>query len=227
MSTVTSRDRTPRDDQGDEGVEGLPSYQGGEDSAPPPPRRSLTAVASELWHQKPGARTKEPKPLPANTAEIVNGLDPREVRFGLILAVLDLALTLIVYFYWRHSHTVRVRNYAPDFLVAGLIGSAMLAGGIGFRRRALLGFAAFLVGMEMISFGLIYGILYLFFGGWLIVRVMRKQKQDQAAGRYTGTVDTGPRGSRASRGSGIPSASKRYTPPRRAAGRSAASARRR
>lgn len=188
-----------------------------------PSRRSMRSLASELWHQKPGARAvKEPKPLPPGTKEIVNGLEQRELVLGIGLCVVDLALSLLTYYYARHDATLRIRQDASTYLIAGLIGTALLVGGVAFRRRALLGFAAFLVGMEQLTSGDLYGaVLFLFYGGWLIFRVMRKQKQDQAAGRFTGTVDTGPRGATAKL-----TASKRYTPPRRAAAKSATSRRR-
>ena len=57
----------------------------------------------------------------------------------------------------------------------------------------------------------------MFFGGWLIFRVMKKQRQDQAAGRFSGTVDGGRRRGRAETKAPVAKASKRYTPPRRRA----------
>lgn len=195
---------------------GAAELAGAAEATPDHPRpKRLVEIVSELWRQKPG--TRAPKRGTSDRAlsakEVVNGLDRKELLVGTALTVLDLALTVIVFFYWRHSANVKARHYAPDFLIAGLVGAGILAFGAALRRRALLGFAAFIVGMELISFGLVYGILYLFFGGWLIVRVMRKQRQDQARGKYTGTVDTGPKPRRAP---SQPSASKRYTPPRRA-----------
>lgn len=180
--------------------------------------KNLRQIARDLWRQKPGVRESKADSGPVQRAlsakEVVNGLDRRELLLGTALMVIDLALTLIVYFYWRHSTDVKAHQYAPDFLIAGLVGVGIMAFGAALKRRALLGFAAFIVGMELISFGLVYGILYLFFGGWLVVRVMRKQRQDQARGKYTGTIDAGAR-SRRGASTGAPSASKRYTPPRR------------
>ena len=177
------------------------------------PKR-LREIASDLWHQKAG--TREQKSGGATRAlsakEVVNGLERKELALGVVAAALDLVLTVSVFYFWHHSSQAKFRHYAPEFLVAGLIGVAILAAGTAFFRRALVGFASFMVGMELISFGLVYGILYLFFGGWLIVRVMRKQKQDQARGTYAGTIDTGTKQRRTTSG---PKPSKRYTPPRR------------
>jgi len=177
------------------------------------PKR-LREIASDLWRQKPGVREAkggaEQRALSAK--EVVNGLERREQMLGAAAVALDLVITVAVFLYWRHSSQLKFRHYAPEFLVAGLIGVAILALGTALKRRALLGFAAFMVGMELISFGIVYGILYLFLGGWLIVRVMRKQKQDQARGKFSGTVDTGAKQRRAPTG---PKPSKRYTPPRR------------
>lgn len=177
------------------------------------PKR-LPEILSELWHQKPGTRQAKPgeEARVLSTKEIVNGLEPKEAILGAVLMVIDLVITVAVYLIWRHSSQAKFRHYAPDFLIAGLIGVGILAFGAVLRRRALLGFASFIVGMELISFGLVYGIFYLFFGGWLIVRVMRYQRQQNAMGKYAGTVDTGP--SRRERPV-APSASKRYTPPRK------------
>ena len=189
--------------------------------------RSLVEIVRDLWHQKPGPREpKEPTPLPANSKEIVNGLERREIIFGAILSAIAAVLAVAVYFVARGSANTTIRHDAATYLIAGLVGCAILVGGVVFRRRALLGFASFLVGMEMLSTGFLYGaVLYLFFGGWLIFRVMKKQRQDQAAGRFSGTVDTGPK-SRGNQTTKVPAASKRYTPPRRAATRAAASRRR-
>ncbi|MCU1495216.1 MAG: hypothetical protein JWO62_2980 [Acidimicrobiaceae bacterium] len=180
--------------------------------------KSLREIATGLWNQKPGVRESRSgaNDRALGAKEVVNGLDRKELMIGTGLMLVDLALTVIVFFYWRHSTDLKARHYAPDFLVAGLVGVAIMAFGSALRRRALLGFAAFIVGMELISFGLVYGILYLFFGGWLIIRVMRKQRQDQARGKFTGTIDTGSKSKRGPSTPQTPTASKRYTPPRRA-----------
>lgn len=178
-------------------------------------------MASELWHQKPGPRAPRPaKPLPAGTKEIVNGLERREIILGAVLCVIDAAFALIAFFYSLSSHNAKVHGAATEVLIAGLLGVALMLGGLVFRRRALLGFAAFMVGMELMTAGLLLeAVIYLFFGGWLLFRVMRKQRQDQASGRFTGTIDTGPRtrarASSTTRVASAPKASKRYTPPRR------------
>ena len=186
-----------------------------------PRGRGIREILTDLWHQKPGVRQDRPGATERLLSEkqIVNGLARNEVMIGAALAVLQLAITIAVYLYWHGSHEVKYRHYAPDFLVAGLIGEALLAGGLAIRRRALLGFAAFLVGMELISFGLIYGILFLFFGGWLILRVMRKQRQDQAREKVEGgggtRVGARSRDARGAAGGPLrPKASKRYTPPK-------------
>ncbi len=180
----------------------------------PGPRR-LADVVSDLWHQKPGVRQARPGATERvlSAKAVVNGLDRRELGLGVAAVALDLVVTVAVYLYWSHSSDAKFHHYAPEFLVAGLIGVAILALGTAFRRRALLGFGAFMVGMELVSFGIVYGILYLFFGGWLIVRVMRRQKQDQALGRAS--ASSGARARATTRASGSPKASKRYTPPRR------------
>jgi hypothetical protein len=172
-------------------------------------------VLSELWHQRPGPRTGGPR-ITGTTKEIVNGLDRREVMLGAGAGFIAIIGTVATYFADRHSSTSTVRAVASELLVAGLVVGVLMLVGVFFRRRALLGFSAFLVGMETITAGNVIGLLYLFFGGWLIFRVMQKQKRDRAAGLPTDTVDTKP--DRRTK-SGAPRPSKRYTPPRHAIAR--------
>ncbi len=177
-----------------------------------PRSRSVAEIARELWHQKPGARVARPeKNLPITTKEIVNGLDHRETLLGIGLTVIAGALAAIGYFYQHASSTKSVHQNATSFLIAMLVGAGMLLVGILLRRRALLGFAAFFFGLEQASFGFFPGgIIYIGFGGWLIWRVMQKQKVDRIAGLHYGTVDTGPRNRPIAA-----TPSKRYTPPKK------------
>jgi hypothetical protein len=176
------------------------------------PRRSAKEIAVELWHQKPGARAQQKPSAPIITKEIVNGLDRREITIGASLAGLDLLFAVLGYFGYRHANTATLRADAWPFFGASVVGAAILALGVVLRRRALLGFACFLVGLEFMSYHFVYGaLLFLGVGGWLIFRVTQKQKQDRAAGRPSSSIDTRP----TARTSG-PKPSKRYTPPRRA-----------
>ncbi len=173
-------------------------------------RRTFSELAKELWHQKPGPRQPKPSNAPITTKEIVNGLDRRELLIGSFLTTLALALAVVGYFNERASSTKSIHASAVDFLITMLIGSALMALGLFLRRRALLGFAAFLFGLEQATFQFLPGaLIYLAFGGWLIYRVMQKGKADRALGIERGTVDYGPKGTGA-----IPRPSKRYTPPK-------------
>ena len=182
--------------------------------APSPVRRPLRQVASELWHQKPGPRTpKQPRVPAVPTKEIVNGLDQRERMFGFGAAFIMLSTTIADYTITRHSSVAHTRAIAGDLLLAGLVLGVLIVLGTLLRRRALLGFASFMTGFELIAGGNILGAIFLFFGGWLIVRVMRRQRQEQASGRPSQTLDEKP----LRRSSAGPKSSKRYTPPRRSA----------
>lgn len=173
-------------------------------------RRTFSALAKELWHQKPGARATKPVTAPITSKEIVNGLDRRELLIGSFLAAFAVVLAVLGYFNETASKTASIHNTAADFLITMLIGAFLLCLGLFMRRRALLGFAAFLFGLEQATFQFLPGaLIYLAFGGWLIYRVMQKNKADRAAGINTRTVDTGP----GPRG-GAPKQSKRYTPPK-------------
>ena len=173
-------------------------------------RRTLPEIVKELWHQKPGPRQLKPSSAPITTKEIVNGLDRREMLIGTFLTTLALALAILGYFNERASSTKSIHASAVDFLITMLIGACLMSLGLFLRRRALLGFAAFLFGLEQATFQFLPGaLIYLAFGGWLIYRVMQKGKADRALGIERGTVDYGPSGKGA-----IPRPSKRYTPPK-------------
>jgi len=218
LATVATRDVEP-------GVgDALPDQDG---EAPPaasshPRPKSLREIAEDLWRPRFGASRSAAgsDARPRSTKELVNGLERNELAIGAALMVAQLAITIADYMVWHHSHDLKYRQIAPDALVAGLVGTAIMALGVGLRRRALLGFAAFIVGMESISFGDILGLVYLVFGGWLIMRVMRLQRQAKAkAGTAAASGSRRPvpsaRSGRAAPAG--PKPSKRYTPPRHTA----------
>lgn len=179
-------------------------------------RRSLSQVATELWRQSPGPRAPRPVRVPANAKEIVDGLDRTEITIGTAAVAFAVVLALIGYFYSRASHTKTIHEAATFLLVSNLIFAGILAFGLVIRRRALLGFGSFFFGLEL-TFSLKalpYGLPFIVFGSWLIIRANRKQKMTRSA------LDTkSARSSRSRTSSGsttMPKASKRYTPPRRA-----------
>jgi hypothetical protein len=175
---------------------------------PPATKRSLKEMANDLWYQKPGPREKQS--APRSNKEIVNGLDEREYRYGLVASALALVTGLIAEYHLHSSQNLKDRNDSIVFFVSFLVGWACMLGGTLTRRRALLGFAAFLVGLEMISYlGGFIGIIWLGFGFWLISRVMRKQRQDRDEQKAAAKARPKSRTS-----SGTVKASKRYTPPR-------------
>ncbi len=185
----------------------------------------LKQTAYELWHQKPGVREKALKKdaeLALSAKQLVDGLSKQEMTFAMAATILELAFTIIGWHVDQNSKQEIYRRVADSLLIAGLVATGILALGTFFKRRALLGFGAFLTGMELISFGNILGIVYLFFGGWLIVRAMRKQRLDRALGKPDMPIDKGfSRRSSSKRGTAqtvsysTPKPSKRYTPPRK------------
>jgi len=181
----------------------------------------LRQTGSTLWHQQPGVREKSlQKDLESlNTKQVIEGLSRQEMTFGLAAVILELAFTIIGWHVDKTSKEELYRRVADSLLIAGLVSTGILSLGLLVKRRALLGFGSFLTGMELISFGNVIGVVYLFFGGWLIVRAMRKQRQDRALGNENASVDRefGRRKKSGydDTGYAIPQASKRYTPPRR------------
>jgi hypothetical protein len=184
----------------------------------PTPRRSIGRIISELWNQKPGTRApREPK-FHGSSKEIVDGLDRTEQILGGAAVAFAIALALIGFFYSRHSSTKSIHDAANFLLVSNLVFAGILAFGLIIRRRALLGFGAFFFGLEL-AFSLRalpYGLPFIAFGGWLIVRANRKQQLTRSAADPGSLRNS--RSSSRSAATGLPKASKRYTPPRRARG---------
>ncbi len=176
---------------------------------------------TDLWHQKPGVREKSLQKDMENlsTKQVVEGLSLQEMTFGLAAVILELAFTIIGWHVDRTSKQELYRRVADSLLIAGLVSTGILGLGLLVRRRALLGFGAFLTGMELISFGNVIGVVYLFFGGWLIVRAMRKQRQDKLLGNEAATIDRPFGRNKKTDYQDFtykpPKPSKRYTPPRR------------
>ncbi|MDA8032990.1 MAG: hypothetical protein M0T71_02290 [Actinomycetota bacterium] len=180
------------------------------------PRR-LAAWAGALWRQQPGPRAERPVVVDKTEKQIVDGLDVWELRFSVAATVVEGALTPLFYWYFRTHGSLAVRHAASEFLITGIITTVVLLLGTVLKRRALVGFAAFMTGMAWLTYGSLYfSVLFLVFGGWLILRVMRKQKQDRAAGKPATGAFGGPRRTAAPKAPAVPKASKRYTPPKRA-----------
>ncbi len=133
--------------------------------------------------------------------------------------VLALGLVTAGYIVDRHSSVLKVRSDALTLLIAGLILVAIMMAGIIYRRSSIVGIANFMMGFELITAEDIFGALFLVFGGWLLVRSMRRQRADQATRSRLLPATKKASGTP----SGPPKPSKRYTPPRR----SRSSARRR
>jgi hypothetical protein len=143
--------------------------------------------------------------------EIVNGLDRRELRYGFTATVLAGGLSVLGYATEHASTVSTTRQEAGTLLVSMLIGTVLLGLGTAFRRRALLGFAAFMVGLEQLSVHFLPGTLaYMGFGAWLIYRVLQKNKQGRGTGAPVARAVATP-----VKTSAAPTASKRYTPPKR------------
>ena len=195
----------------------------GTDTAQPAKRRGLVEIIGERRQNRGATGVKAAAASPRTAKEVVDGLDQWELRLAIAAAVVQAALTPVLYFYWRTHGDVAVRNAAADFLITGIVSTVIIALGVVFKRRALVGFAAFMTGMAWLTYGnLFLAVVYLFFGGWLIMRVMRKQKQDRAAGKVPASRSGRAAAAKPPTGRPAPKASKRYTPPRRAATRSRA-----
>jgi len=215
----TDADREPSVEPGDE-LEPVGS------AAEAPAGRSLRSIATDLLRPKTVARAPGMPPSKA----VVNGLERRELVISVVTIAFDLYLVLAYWSLLHHSSAKIDRADAPDFLIAGLIAIGLVLGGVAFRRRALLGFATFLVGLDFLTYRLIVGfVLNAGIGAWLLFRVSQRQKaragtRATAGGRSTrgsgsgGSARGGGTRAASKRAPGRPAPSKRYTPPRRKPG---------
>lgn len=156
----------------------------------------------------------------ASTKEIVNGLDARERWMGIAAVVLAAAMAVEFYFVDHRSKTATVAHSASTVLIVGLVGAALIAVGVAVKRRALLGFASFLVGLAFLQS--LIGVVFVAFGGWLVFRAMRfskKQRDADGPPARSGGGSAAPgrhrKGAAAPAPRPLPPASKRYTPPKR------------
>ena len=136
-------------------------------------------------------------------------LDERERKFSLAGVVLATGLVVSGYLIDRHSSVERVRTASGTLLIAGIVVLVIMALGIVFRRRAMVGFASFMVGFALITGGNVFGVLFLGFGGWLLVRALRNQRSAKTSDSAPAAKPKPP-----PKPSGPPKPSKRYTPPR-------------
>ncbi len=175
-----------------------------------PGRASLRAPETRL--QRIGKALAGPRPRPAtgdSTGRAVSELDERERKFSLAGVVLATGLVVSGYLIDRHSSVERVRTASGTLLIAGIVVLVIMALGIVFRRRAMVGFASFMVGFALITGGNVFGVLFLGFGGWLLVRALRNQRSAKTSDSAPAAKPKPP-----PKPSGPPKPSKRYTPPR-------------
>jgi hypothetical protein len=171
--------------------------------------RSFSWRSPSSWlpqvSSRPGAGGTSPRqPGPG-------GLDEREHRLAIAATVLALGLVTAGYFVNRHSTIEKARAGATELFVAGLILIVIMFAGIIFQRATIVGIASFIIGFEMISGEDIFGAVFLIFGGWILIRNMRRQRAALAGGaKPTRAAKATP-----TRPAGRPKPSKRYTPPRR------------
>ena len=170
---------------------------------------------------------------PEDRKATMRTLDATEFKLSLIALVLAaiVAIAVPAYVLAENKVTKAGKNsiaVAPDALLLG--GLILLLCIIGFlslwkRRRTPLTFALLLVGLAMTPFIQLAGIIFIFLGGWLMLRAWRinrygttnakliaRQAREQPRGRdrkqTSGSSKTPPRSGERK----PPAASKRYTP---------------
>ena len=80
---------------------------------------------------------------------------------GAVATVIAGGLAAVGYFAQRASTVKTTREEAATFLITMLVAAFLLALGTAMRRRALSGFASFLVGLEQLSYKFLPGALTL------------------------------------------------------------------
>lgn len=186
---------------------------------------------------KPG-ESGEPDRVPSERRkEVMRSLDPQEVKlaFGAFVLATVAGIAIPAYILATDKitkagkHTIAV---APD---AALLGAVIIVLCIlGFltlwkRKRTFVSFALFLIGFAFTLFIGLIGFVFIFVGGWLMLRAWRMNRygttdakaiRQEAATRPRGkgaaaAAKTTTRGGKASTEPGVrrpPTASKRYTP---------------
>jgi hypothetical protein len=182
-----------------------------------------------------GVKGDPPKVLPPEERKAaMSTLDPTEAKWAL-WALLLATLTGIgfpAYYIAANPLTKVDGKYVAVSPDAALIGGVLLVLCVlGFlalwkRKRTLLAFDLFLIGFALTQFIQLFGFVYIFFGGFLMLRAWRLNKygttnsklvareaaarprgrQRKEAARSTSKATAGPPGRKP------PTASKRYTP---------------
>ncbi len=174
---------------------------------------TLSPPAPRTRWAKFGRALASPRPSPSEgadaTAKAVNELDERERRMSMAGIVLGAGLVISGYLVDRHSNLEKVRAASSTLLIAGIVVLVIMVLGVIFRRRAMVGFSSFMVGFALITGGNVFGVLFLGFGGWLLLRALKRQRSGTKP-VSTGTSKPKP----PPKPAGAPKPSKRYTPPR-------------
>lgn len=190
------------DDQHDDAVPDAPADDPSDTTPPSRLARLKGALSAPRAARQSGAD---------DTGRAVAELDERERRLAIAGIVLGAGLVISGYLVDRGSHVEKVRTAASTLLIAGIVVLVIMVLGVIFRRRAMVGFASFMVGFALITGGNIFGVLFLGFGGWLLVRALKRQR-----GEAKPAASTTSKRKPSPKPSGPPKPSKRYTPPRRA-----------
>ena len=184
---------------------------------PVPTRKALKSLASSLL--RPAPRPAPPAALsPTQAKHAVNSLDRRERMIAIGLSLLNLYLVIFWHNHLHASASSTDRAAATPFLAVGLVVIVLTGVGIAVKRRALVGFACFLAGLVFLQYKL--DVEFAFnagFGTWLILRAQKAQKL-QRGGRTRATPNKSSTRTAATTTpvAQPPTASKRYTPPKRA-----------
>ncbi len=151
-----------------------------------------------------GGKERRPPPqrLPSSVRKQIDRIDARERRFGFVAAVLAVVVGVVVYVVETrpHYHLAKGQLSPATSLVLGFVAGALLAGATVLGRRALLAFAALFAFLAFGGAGLFLALPFAVFGGWLLLRSYRLQKDAAAS---AGTQE-GAKGSASSPGRAVP-----------------------
>ncbi len=127
------------------------------------------------------------QPLDAKTVRrVVNTLEDRERRYGFLVAALaaivwlSITIPYLVHPVTHGKNRTDVSEVAI-YLTVGLVLAGVIFAGAWIRRRALLAFAALFAGFAFGGLTLLLAIPFFVFGGWLIWRTMKLQREAEKA----------------------------------------------
>jgi hypothetical protein len=136
---------------------------------------------------------------------------------GIVLTVLNVYVIIVRSHQLHIDPKATIQAESTPFLELGLSLSALVVVGLIVKRRALLGFAAFFVGLIFLEYGVPTEFFFsAAYGSFLLIRAQKAQKLQRASNPKSAVPrNRTPKSTSSPPTSKKPTPSKRYTPPKR------------